>query len=134
MGRMGREKSPHYRLKTPSEIVKKVILLEAHGVETSVIEEVYQVRESTIRTKLTRGGEHGRKLHEHFFRNLLLEHVQLDELWGNVKRSAAEVWVWWESLGIILAVRFWFGFVSNMWRLKRIELFIESSTTFWMNI
>lgn len=89
-----RRNTPLYRLKTPSEVVEKVMLLEAHGVETSVLEEVYQVRESTIRTWLTRGGEHGRKLHDRFFRNLLLDHVQLDELWGNVKRSAAEVWVW----------------------------------------
>jgi transposase-like protein len=70
-----------YRLKTPSEVVEKVMLLEAYGVETSVIEEVYQVRESTIRTWLARGGEHRRKLHDHFFHDLLLDHVQLDELW-----------------------------------------------------
>ncbi len=85
-----RRNTPLYRLKTPSEVVEKVMLLEAHGVETSVLEEVYQVRESTIRTWLTPGGEHGRKLHDRFFRNLLLDHVQLDELWGNIKRSAAE--------------------------------------------
>jgi IS1 family transposase len=89
-----RRNPPLYRLKTPSETIEKVMLLEAHGVETSVLEEVYQVRESTIRTWLTRGGEHGRKLHDRFFRNLLLDHVQLDELWGNVKRSGAETWVW----------------------------------------
>ncbi|MCG2783637.1 MAG: hypothetical protein L6461_00880 [Anaerolineae bacterium] len=89
-----RRNTPLYRLKTPSEVVEKVMLLEAHGVETAVLQEVYRVRESTIRTWLTRAGEHGRKLHDHFFRDLLLEHVQLDELWGKVKRSAAEVWVW----------------------------------------
>ena len=55
-------------------------------METSVLEEVYQVRESTIRTWLTRGGEHGCNFEDHFFRNLLLDHVQLDELWG---KSAA---------------------------------------------
>jgi hypothetical protein len=27
-----------YRLKTPSEVVEKVMLLEAHGVETAVLE------------------------------------------------------------------------------------------------
>ena len=76
------------------EVVEKVMLLEADGVETAVLEEVYRVRESTIRTWLARGGEHGRKLHDRFFRDLLLDHVQLDELWGNVKRSGSEVWVW----------------------------------------
>ncbi len=89
-----RRNAPLYRLKTPSQVVEKVMFLEAHGVETAVLEEVYQVRESTIRIWLACGGEHGRKLHNHLFRNLLLDHVQLDELWGNVKRSAAEVWVW----------------------------------------
>ncbi|MCG2787630.1 MAG: hypothetical protein L6461_21295 [Anaerolineae bacterium] len=43
-----RRNTPLYRLKTPSQVVEKVILLEAHGVETSVLEDVYQVRESTI--------------------------------------------------------------------------------------
>jgi IS1 family transposase len=89
-----RRNTPLYRLKTPSEVVQKIMLLEAHGVETAVLEGVYQVRESTIRTWLARGGEHGRKLHDHFFRNLLLDHVQLDELWGHVKRSGEEVGVW----------------------------------------
>jgi len=81
--------------------VEKVMLLEAHGVETAVLEEVYQVRENTIRTWLARGGKHGRKLHDRFFRNLLLDHVQLDELWGHVKRSGAEVWVWTTGAGTI---------------------------------
>jgi IS1 family transposase len=89
-----RRNTPLYRLKTPSEVVEKVMFLEAHGVETAVLEEVYQVRESTIRTWLARSGEHGRQLHDHFFRNLLLDLVQLDELWGHVKRSGGEVWVW----------------------------------------
>lgn len=83
-----------YRLRTPSEVVEKIMALEAYGVDTSVLEEVYEVGESTIRTWLARCGEHGLKLHDRFFRNLLLDHVQLDELWGNVKRSGAEVWVW----------------------------------------
>jgi IS1 family transposase len=64
------------------------------AVESGVVEEVYQVRESTIRIWLAGGGEHGRKHHDRFFRNLLLDHVQLDELWGHVKRRGKEVKVW----------------------------------------
>ena len=45
-----RRNTPLYQLKTPSQVVKKVTLLETHGVETSVLEDVYQVRESTITT------------------------------------------------------------------------------------
>ena len=89
-----RRNTPLYRLKNPLEVVEKVMLLEANGVEIAVLDEVYRVRESTIRTWLARGGEHGRKLHDRFFRDLLLDHVQLDELWGNVNRSGPEVWVW----------------------------------------
>ena len=33
-----------------------------------------------------------------------------------------------------MGVPFWFGFVSNKWRLKRNGSFIASNMTFWMNI
>jgi hypothetical protein len=45
------------------------------------------VQESTLRTWLIRSGAQGRKLHEHFFRNLSLGHIQLDELWANIKEK-----------------------------------------------
>lgn len=83
-----------HRLKTPSETAEKIRNLEAHGVDTAVLETVFGVKGSTIMTWRTRSGEHGRKLHERFFQNLGLEHVQLDELWGKVKRSSRETWVW----------------------------------------
>lgn len=70
-----RRKSPLYRLKTQSKIVEKVMLLETRGVETSVLEEVYRVRNSTLRTWLTRGGEYGRKLGDRFVCELLLDQV-----------------------------------------------------------
>jgi IS1 family transposase len=36
----------------------------------------------------------GKKLHERFMVELELIHVQLDELWGDVKNSGQELWLW----------------------------------------
>ena len=52
---------------------------------TDALEEVFEVREITIRTWLCRSGIQGKKLHERFMAELRLVHVQLDELWANVK-------------------------------------------------
>ncbi len=58
---------------------------------TDALEEVFGVREITIRTWLCRSGmlqqlrSWGKKLHERFMAELELVHVQLDELWANVK-------------------------------------------------
>jgi IS1 family transposase len=43
---------------------------------------------------LVRSGVQARKLHERFFQGLELGHVQLDELWANVKQAQQDLWVW----------------------------------------
>jgi len=58
------------------------------------LQEALGIQESTLRTWLTRSGAQGRKLHERFFKNLSLGHIQLDELWAKVKQAQGEVWVW----------------------------------------
>jgi IS1 family transposase len=83
-----------YRLKTHSETVEKIVSLLAVGVDGSVLEEVFGVREITVRAWLCRSGMQGRKLHEWVMVELELIHVQLDELWGNVKKSGQELWLW----------------------------------------
>ena len=83
-----------YRLKTHSGMVEKVLWLLALGVDASALEEVFGVREITIRTWLCRSGMQGRKLHERFMVELDLIHVQLDELWANVKYSGQDLWLW----------------------------------------
>jgi len=83
-----------YRLKTHSGLVEKILWLLALGVDASALEEVFSVREITIRTWLCRSGMQGKKLHEHFMFELELIHVQLDELWANMKRSSQDMWVW----------------------------------------
>jgi hypothetical protein len=64
------------------------------GIDTSALQEAMGIQESTLRTWLTRSGEQGRKLHERFFQNLSLGHIQLDELWAKVKEKEQAVWVW----------------------------------------
>ena len=71
-----------YRLKSHSGLVEKVLWLLALGVDASALEEVFGVREVTIRTWLYRSGMQGKKLHERFVAELELIHVQLDELWA----------------------------------------------------
>ena len=83
-----------YRLKTQSRLVEKIPWLLALGVDASALEEVFGVREITIRTWLCRSGIQSKKLHERFMLELELIHVQLDELWANMKRSNQDMWVW----------------------------------------
>jgi hypothetical protein len=83
-----------YRLKTHSGLVEKIMWLLALGVDVSALEEVFGVREITIRTWLCRSGMQGKKLHERFLLEVERIHVQLDELWANVKRPTQNMWVW----------------------------------------
>ena len=83
-----------YRLKTLSSTVGNVLLALAVGMDISAVEDLFGVREMTVRTWLARGGAHGQKLHQRFFANLELAHVQFDELWADVKQSDQEMWVW----------------------------------------
>jgi IS1 family transposase len=83
-----------YHMKTLSTVVSKVLHLLVVGTDISAIEEVFGFREMTIRTWLSRGGVQGEKLHRRFFANLELSHIQLDELWANVKQSGQDLWVW----------------------------------------
>lgn len=83
-----------YRLKTHSRTVQLALWLLALGVDTSALEEALQIRESTLRTWLSRSGDHSRKLHDRFMAELDLAHVQLDELWANLKQTGQDVWVW----------------------------------------
>lgn len=83
-----------YRLKTHSGMVEKTLWLLAVGGDGSVLEEVFGVREITIRAWLCRSGMQRRKLHERIMVELELIHVQQDELRGNVKSRGLEVWLW----------------------------------------
>jgi len=74
-----------YRLKTHSARVAEALTFLAEGVDVSVLERVWRVRESTLRTWLTRAGLQAQELHTRFFQNLRCAHIQLDELWANAR-------------------------------------------------
>jgi IS1 family transposase len=81
-------------LKTPSQTIERILWLLALGVEISVLEEVFGISDGTIRTWLCRSREQGQKLHERWLVELELIHIQLDELWADVKHYSQELWVW----------------------------------------
>jgi IS1 family transposase len=83
-----------YRLKTHSEKVVQALALMAEGVDISTLERVMGIGEGTLRTWLTRAGMHAERLHGVFFQELIFCHIQLDELWANVRHKAHEVWLW----------------------------------------
>jgi IS1 family transposase len=83
-----------YCLKTPSEKVGQALHLTVLGIDIAAIQDFSQIRESTIRSWLTRSGEHGQKLHDRFVTGLKPKHIQLDELWASVRNSEQDVWVW----------------------------------------
>jgi IS1 family transposase len=83
-----------YRLKTHSDKVAQALALMAEGVDVSTLERVMGIGEGTLCTWLTRAGMHAEKLHDTIFQELIFRHIQLDELWANVRHKAQDVWLW----------------------------------------
>ena len=46
------------------------------------------------RPRLSCAGQHAHQVQAHFFRNLTLGHVQLDELYTTLRNTAYDLWVW----------------------------------------
>src|SRR6266566_4159250 len=89
-----RRHTPLYRLKTPSYHVAMVLAALAEGLDPSATERVFGSRQATITTWLFRAGEHAQTLHTHFFSNLRLPHVQLDELRTRLRCCRQVLWLW----------------------------------------
>src|SRR5258708_151011 len=89
-----RRNTPLYRLKTPSHQIAMVLSALAEGLDPSSAERVFGYRQATITTWLTRAGEHAQTLHERFFSNLRLPHLQLDELRTRLRSYKQVVWLW----------------------------------------
>ena len=83
-----------YRIKTHPKIVCLSLTLLARGIDVNALADALEIREVTLRTWLSHSSDHGRKLHDHFITGLDLVHVQLDELWADVKHAGQSVWVW----------------------------------------
>jgi IS1 family transposase len=89
-----RRNTPLYRLKTPSQQVAQVLSALAEGLDPSAAERVFGFRQATITTWLSRAGEHAQTLHERFFFQLHLPHLQLDELRTRLRSCSQVLWLW----------------------------------------
>ena len=75
-----------YQLKTASERVTLATHLAMKGMSIADISEVLGHSEETVTRWLERSGMHSEKLHEREFKNLVVAHIQLDELVNKVRR------------------------------------------------
>jgi IS1 family transposase/transposase-like protein len=89
-----RRHTPLYRLKTPSHQIAVVLAALAEGLDPSAAERIFGYRQATIITWLSRAGEHAQALHKHYFCNLQLPHLQLDELRTRLRCSTQVLWLW----------------------------------------
>ena len=89
-----RRNTPLYRLKTPSHQIAVVLAALAEGLDPSAAERVFGFQQATISTWLLRAGEHAHILHERFFCDLHLPHLQLDELRTRLRCAKQVLWLW----------------------------------------
>lgn len=83
-----------YRLRTPAAHVALVLLAVHLGLTIADAQLLFGHSEVTIRLWLSRAGRHAEQVHAHFFRNLHLGHLQLDELFTTLRDKAHDLWVW----------------------------------------
>ncbi len=89
-----RRQTPLYRLKTASSRVAEVLTALAAGLDIAAATRVFGHRHATITRWLTRAGKHSATLHTHWFHNLDLPHLQLDEIRTRLRRRAHTLWLW----------------------------------------
>jgi len=90
----GRWNTPLYDLKTPARRVAEVMTATSEGMDVSAAHRVFAHDERTIQRWLTRTARHAERAHERFFRNLVCQHLQLDELVTKVRGVKERVFVW----------------------------------------
>lgn len=83
-----------YRLKTPPTRVAQVLHAVAEGLSSQAAARVFQVPENTVRSWISRAGQHSQSLHHRLMRALQLTHVQLDELRLKLRGAAEAAWLW----------------------------------------
>ncbi len=89
-----RRHTPLYRLKPPSQQIAVVLTAQAYGLDPSEARRVFGYHQATITTWLSREGSHAQTLHEHYFCNLQLPHLQLDEIRTRLRSSTQVLWLW----------------------------------------
>ncbi len=82
-----------YRLKTSSRQIAMVLSALAEGLDPSAAERVFGYRQATITTWLSRAGQYAQTLHQRFFSNLRLPHIQLDELRTRLRCARQVLWL-----------------------------------------
>ena len=83
-----------YRLKTPSTRIAEVLSALAEGLTVAAAVRVFGHSEGTISTWLTRAGDHSATLHDRWFQQLTLPHLQLDELRTRLRSRVQVLWLW----------------------------------------
>jgi hypothetical protein len=86
--------TPLYRLKTASHRSAEVLTALAEGLSVSAAVQLFGHRHATITTWLTHPGAHSAMLHDRFFQNLTLPHLQLDELRTRLRSRVPALWLW----------------------------------------
>jgi IS1 family transposase len=89
-----RRHTPLYRLKIPAQRVGEVLTALAEGLDISAAVRVFGHCHPTITAWVTRAGEHSALLHDRWFQNLHLPHLQLDELRTRLRSRAQALWLW----------------------------------------
>jgi transposase-like protein len=100
--------TPMYGLKTASERVALATHLAMKGLSIADISEVLGHSEETVTRWLVRSGQHSEQLHESLFKNLVVAHIQLDELVGKVRRGGQRLWVWTAEEALSKAWLVWY--------------------------
>lgn len=88
-----RRHTPLYRLKASSVRVAQTLHAIAEGLSTRATARVFSTSKTTLRSWLSRAGQHSRNLHERFLRALHLTHVQLDEIRLKLYSAAEAKWL-----------------------------------------
>jgi transposase-like protein len=88
-----RRNTPLYYLKTAPDRIEMVLWLMAEGVDISVMVRYTGHAESTISRWLQRMGAHSTLLHNRYFQGLVLNFVQLDELYAKVRTGIQWLWL-----------------------------------------
>ena len=86
--------TPMYDLKTPARRVAEVMTASSEGVDVAAASRIFDHDERTIQRWLGRTAEHSQRLHHHFFRDLVCQHLQLDELVTRLRGVKERVFVW----------------------------------------
>jgi len=83
-----------YRLRTPAAQIAQVLMAVNLGLTLADTALLFHHSEVTVRLWVARAGMHAEKIHAHFFQNLTLGHLQLDELFTTLRDKAHDLWVW----------------------------------------